>query len=196
MLHGMANVLHSHDDDADDAATLKVGAGNANNNSSSSSSSSNATVTAERYWELLQQFAKQHTESYCALDTASPPGSGHISENIHPHLGYWNTRQWRYLAGQNDYEINKGKDYFHSSFIDLVITGLLGFKATRETATGPLMLVASPLLPKTQLPAYFAIDGIRTAAHDIALVWDADGSRYARVVILMTHIDDSSTSCF
>lgn len=199
VLTGMANVLQNNN-------------GNANANANSDVTSS-SPVTIARYWQLLHQFAKQHTQSYCAIDTASPPGSGHISENIHPHLGYWNTRQWRYYSGETAHAMNKGKDYFHSSYIDLIISGLLGFKAARG-ANGELVLTASPLVPTAASPAttaaslatagqnhkqdpkeqerssravaaagaptYFAIDGIRSAAHDIALVWDADGSRYGK----------------
>ena len=192
VLHGMANVLHdfpaaAHPKPAGvSKASFTAGAAydsaeyTTNNHAEAPASApASAAVTVENYWSLLQQFARQHTQSSCALDTASPAGSGHIGENIHPHLGYWNTREWRYLA-QNEEEINKGKDYFHSSFIDLIITGLLGFKATRTAAAGPLLLTASPLIPAARLPPYFAIDGIRSAAHDIALIWDADGTRYAK----------------
>lgn len=47
------------------------------------------SVNVERYMFLLLQFARQHTQTTAAEDTAIPPHSGHIGENLHPDLGYW-----------------------------------------------------------------------------------------------------------
>jgi hypothetical protein len=155
-------------------------------------------VTAARYWTLLLQYAQQHTKSYAVDDTANPHGSGHICENIHPDLGYWNTRQWRYISNQPASAVNKGSDYFHSSFNDLIISGLLGFRADRAD-NGDLLLSASPLFSSSAesstdvvgfIPPFFAVDGIRAAAHDITLIWDVDGTRYNRGNGLTLIVDD------
>ena len=96
-------------------------------------------------------------------------------------LGYWNTREWRYLSGASSHGVNTGSDYFHSTYIDLVISGLLGVRAERADATRPehILLRASPLVPEG-VADYWAIDGIRAGGHDVAVMWDRDGARYGR----------------
>ena len=57
-----------------------------------------AVITAAEYWALLLQYVKQHTSTAAANDTAVPAGSGHVFENLHPDLGYWNNRAIMYWA--------------------------------------------------------------------------------------------------
>ena len=179
VLTGMANILHGN------FSGMAAGAPTA------------GIVTRGRYWDLLLQFARQHTRTFAVNDTAKPPGSGHIFENLHPTDGYWNTRQWRWEAHMGEALVNKGKDYFHSSFIDLVISGLLGFRATRGPASS-VVIDVSPIFPPAMLAAtsttaaalpWFALDGVRCAGHDVALVFDRDGSRYGKGKGFMLFVD-------
>jgi hypothetical protein len=165
VLRGMANVLHDFNITSD-------------------------SVNRERYMFLLLQFARQHTQTIAAEDTAVPPHSGHIFENLHPDLGYWNNVFWRAQNG-NAGDVRKGQDYFHSSWIDLVISDLLGFTASRPNADGPTMLRFAPLMEPQTAPPYFALDGVRAANHDIALLWDADGSRYGKGIGMSVLVDGS-----
>ncbi|RUT28339.1 hypothetical protein EMQ25_17295 [Arsenicitalea aurantiaca] len=63
-----------------------------------------------------------------------------------------------------------GSHYFHSSFIDLVITGLLGLRPGLGDD-----LVLNPLMEEA-LP-FFSISGLGYHGHDIALSWDSEGAR-------------------
>ena len=56
-----------------------------------------SAVSVENYWALLLKFAKQHTRTY-AVDENSGQNA-RIGENLHPDLGYWNTRNWRAQGG-------------------------------------------------------------------------------------------------
>ena len=101
---------------------------------------------------------------------------------MHPDLGYWNTRQWAYWKS-GDACHKGGRDYFHSHFIDLLMTGLLGIRVVEAPPHAEhRMLEVSPLLPPSLLARtpFFAIDGVRVGDSDVAVVWDADGKRYGK----------------
>ena len=123
-------------------------------------------VTVETYYSLLLQFARQHTRTF-AIDE-NPGQDARIGENLHPDLGYWNTRNWRAQGGMAIGPTYRGNDYFHSSFIDLVINGLVGLDATNRSGT-QVTLSVEPLLPVENV-SFFCLDGVRTAAHDVAVV--------------------------
>ena len=124
-------------------------------------------VTVDNYYSLLLQFARQHTRTF-AIDE-NPGQDARIGENMHPDLGYWNTRNWRAQGGEAIGPSYRGNDYFHSSFIDLVINGLVGLDVTKRSGTTVTLSVA-PLLPAGSNVSHFCLDGVRTAAHDIAVV--------------------------
>lgn len=118
-------------------------------------------VHADTYWALLLQFARQHTRTFAVEE--NPGQDARIGENMHPDLGYWNTRNWRAQGGAAIGPAYRGNDYFHSSFIDLVVNGLIGLDATNRsrpyyssaadgspmvsTTTTTLSVVVEPLLP-------------------------------------------------
>jgi hypothetical protein len=47
-----------------------------------------SVLDLRQYWQMLQQYLRQHTATTAVNDTAKPKGSGHIFENLHPDLGY------------------------------------------------------------------------------------------------------------
>lgn len=128
-------------------------------------------MTRDRYYELLLQYARQHTLTTAVNDTAQPAGSGHIFENLHPDLGYWNNRARMYWKASP--QRNMGDNYDHSSFCDLVISGLLGLHPQQNNS-----LVVDPLVPANV--QHFALDHVRYRGHYISIVWDADGKKYRR----------------
>ena len=81
---------------------------------------SSSMLSQPEYVHLLQQYARQHTKTLADPDTADPKGSGHIYEVLHPDLGYWIDHQ--------DGDTEMGEDYNHSTFIDLVLSGLFGLR--------------------------------------------------------------------
>ena len=107
-------------------------------------------------------------------------------------LGYWNTRYWRAQAGDLIGATYRGNDYFHSSYLDLIINGLIGLDAANRSADGlKLTLSVKPLLPDSANVSHFCLDGVRTAAHDITVVYDATGGHYGRGKGLMLMVDGS-----
>ncbi|MDR1959463.1 MAG: hypothetical protein LBQ54_10570 [Planctomycetaceae bacterium] len=110
-----------------------------------------------------------------------------IDENINPFTGDWiaRTRLKTWKNGTWDPEkggIERGKDYNHSSFCDLVINGLIGFRPLLENA-----FEVCPLVPPEV--EYFALDKLRYHGKDITIIWDKNGSRYQKSVGFRVMID-------
>jgi hypothetical protein len=108
-------------------------------------------VTRADYLRLLQTFAKTHRKN----------GRPYLAEACHPDTGSW--------EGHDGY--NHSEHYFHSSFTDLVITGLVGLRP-RDDDTLELKPLAPPEWP------YFALDGVPYRGHLVSVLWDRDGTRY------------------
>jgi hypothetical protein len=108
----------------------------------------------------------------------------------------------RYWAGDDKAGIDKGKDYFHSSFIDLIIGGLIGVKIaprpnqTRVTTAQLMQVEISPLIPQSLLDdlPYFALDGVKTIAGDVAVVYDSTGGQYAKGVGMVLMVDGATVA--
>ena len=99
-----------------------------------------------------------------------------IDENINPFNGDWisRTRLKKWKNGTWDEEfVERGKDYNHSTFADLIINGLVGIQ---PQLGGDLLI--EPLAPDSW--DYFALDGIPYRGKFISVLWDKDGSRYGK----------------
>ncbi len=82
----------------------------------------------------------------------------------------------------------KGRDprsrwYNHSTFADLVITGLVGLVPRSDD-----VLELHPLVPEATWD-WFCLDGLRYRGHDVTIVWDRDGTHYGRGPGLTAWVD-------
>ncbi len=96
-----------------------------------------------------------------------------IDENLNPETGDWISRT---LLEQRDWPNHlreRGKDYNHSTFCDLVINGLVGIRPSLEN-----QVEIFPLVPRN-IP-YFCLDNVLYHGRILTVFWDADGSRYGR----------------
>jgi hypothetical protein len=75
-----------------------------------------------------------------------------------------------------------GDDYNHSSFNDLVISGLIGL---RPQARGALQV--KPLVPDSW--RYFTLENVPYHGHNVTVLWDRDGSRYGQGPGLHLYVD-------
>jgi hypothetical protein len=110
-------------------------------------------VTPADYVKLLTTYAKTHRKN----------GKPYLAEACHPDTGSW--------EGHDGY--NHSEHYFHSSYCDLVITGLVGLRP-RDDDT----VEVHPLAPADW--PYFALDGVPYQGHLLSILWDRDGMRYNR----------------
>ena len=68
----------------------------------------------------------------------------------------------------------RGKDYNHSSFCDLILSDLLGIKLGIDN-----IIEISPLIPENW--DWFAVDNIYYQGKSLSLVWDKTGKKYLQV---------------
>lgn len=89
-----------------------------------------------------------------------------IDENLHPDKAEWPSRQI-ILATEsmrNMFPRERGKDYNHSTFCDLVISGVAGF-----IPNGSDGFIVDPLASKDW--DYFVLDNLRYRGHDVSIRW-------------------------
>lgn len=98
-----------------------------------------------------------------------------IDENLNPFTGDWIARtrlkNWGWRPAKGGYE--RGKDYNHSTFCDLVVNGLIGVRPSLENG-----LTLFPLTERT-IP-YFCLDRLPYHGKNLTIFWDADGTRYGK----------------
>ena len=126
-----------------------------------------SVVTKDDYHALLHTYA---------LDQRMD-GRPYIAEAADPMTGSW--------AGHNTFY--HSEHYFHSGFVDLVISGLVGLRPR-----GDDVLDVAPLAPDSW--PYFALEGVRYHGHDIDIAWDRDGTRYGRGAGLAVWVDGTEVA--
>jgi predicted GH43/DUF377 family glycosyl hydrolase len=131
-------------------------------------------VTRQHYLDLLEIYAKSH--HLCRADGRVVPW---IDENLNPANGDWISRT-RLKTWKNDsWDARKGgaergKDYNHSTFCDLVISGLIGLRPRADDT-----VEVNPLVPDATWD-YFCLDQIRYHGHWLSILFDKNGQRYGK----------------
>ncbi|MBI1338086.1 MAG: hypothetical protein GC164_14160 [Phycisphaera sp.] len=92
-----------------------------------------------------------------------------IDEDQNPYTGDWIARKLHHLR---DPDNERGKDYNHSTFCDLVITGLIGLRPRADDK-----IVVNPLLPDRAWD-WFMLDNVTYHGYRLTIVWDRDGNHY------------------
>lgn len=110
-------------------------------------------IGASDHTHLLKQYAQLHynPERGGILD---------LEEDYYPDTGYP-------IVG-----LKRSPHYFHSAFVDLVLSGLVGIRPSADD-----VLEVNPLIDSSTI-SYFRADRIIYHGHEIAVQWDASGSRY------------------
>jgi len=122
-------------------------------------------ITKSDFVQLLEPYSNSHRRineqgnKLCWID-----------ENINPFTGDWIARTMK--VSQNSQPEERGKDYNHSEFCDIIISDLVGLRPSMNDE-----LVIDPLLPE-DLWNWFCLDHIRYHNNNLTIVWDKDGSRY------------------
>ncbi len=117
-----------------------------------------ADVTTADYLHLLRQYTREHQ---------LPSGSLDLQEDYNPDTG-------AVIVG-----LPRSHHYLHSTYNDLLLSGLLGIRPRQDDVLElhPLLPASSPHEPAIR---YFALEGLRYHGHEIAIRYDADGTRYHR----------------
>ena len=123
----------------------------------------------DTFFRLLKQYAASHVRT--TEDGTVVPW---IDEVRHPERDDWSSRtilrDWGWKESKGGYE--RGKDYNHSTFCDLVIEGLVGVNTESETLT------ASPVIPDGW--EYFKLSRLHYRGRRYTVQYDKTGERYGR----------------
>lgn len=122
--------------------------------------------------KLVKQYAAQHVRM--REDGETVPW---IDENLHPFTGEWLARKILIEQDRTGFKKMKfperGKDYNHSTFCDLVIAGLCGLQPQED---GSMKL--DPLAPAEW--DWWCIDGVCYHGRDVTVLYDRDGTHYGK----------------
>jgi len=134
-------------------------------------------ASAADFYSLLRTYARAHTQTHA--EGAVPP---HVDEDLHPDEGYWITRR-KLFKNPGDPLKNRGDHYFHSTYCDLVISGLVGVQAPEEVgmdseANSGVEFIVNPLLPLDNSVRWFALRHLEFRNRTVDIAFDLDGSKY------------------
>jgi hypothetical protein len=138
-------------------------------------------VDRQDYLRLLKIYAGSH---YRRL--ADGRVVNWLDENLDPFTGEWLSRSmlenWGWRAEKGGRE--RGKDYNHSTFCDLIISGLVGFQPGEGDA-----FTVKPLVPDGVWD-YYSLDHLTYHGKKITVLYDRSGERYGRGKGLRVLVDD------
>jgi len=99
-------------------------------------------------------------------------GRPYVGEYMDEVTGYW-------LKGDQE----RSRYYNHSTFNDLMITGLIGLRPRADNT-----IEVNPLIPQGKWD-WFCLDKISYHNRNLTILWDKDGSRYHRGKGLRIFVD-------
>ncbi|RYP06449.1 hypothetical protein DL765_009485 [Monosporascus sp. GIB2] len=118
-------------------------------------------ISASDYFSLLLRYAASQSKD----------GKPYVAEAHHP-----DADQWIYDG------YGHSEDYNHSTFIDNIISGLIGLRAQPDDS-----LVVNPLTPPSW--EYFALENAPYHGHLVTILWDSTGNRYGQGRGLRVYVD-------
>jgi len=126
-----------------------------------------SVIGKQDYFEVLSAYAKsQH------LKRESGVVVPWIDEDLNPLTGDWIARTIMRGKGKEIYE--RGKDYNHSTFCDLIVNGLVGLRPRADDT-----IEVNPLVPEGRWN-YFCLDAVLYHGHILTIFYDKTGTRYHR----------------
>jgi hypothetical protein len=149
-------------------------------------------LTRGRFFALLQQYTAQHNAS--GSGSGSGGGAWWISEGAGRRANYsevaaaglffdglpqsWLAESGCGEDGEWTDSWSTGYKYLHSSYLDIVITGVAGLMPRAERA--PAQVLIMPLQPSDAALSWWALDGVVVGGRTVTVFWDATGERYGK----------------
>lgn len=125
-------------------------------------SSDNPVVADSVFFDEMMKYAEsQHYR-----------GKPYIGEYLDESTGYW-------LMGDRE----RSRYYNHSTFCDLVITGLVGLRPQQDGS-----IKVNPLIPEGKWD-YYCLDNVRYHGHNITILYDKYGTHYHQGKGLIVFVD-------
>jgi hypothetical protein len=110
-------------------------------------------VTDSNYFDLLETY----------VESQYYRGRPYVGEYLDEKTGYW-------LKGDEE----RSRYYNHSTFNDLIITGLVGLRPRADD-----IVEVNPLLPAGKWD-WFCLDNILYHGKILTIIWDKDGTKYKK----------------
>ncbi len=123
-------------------------------------------VSKRDYWETLGVYTRSHR-----LELEDGRVIPWIDENLNPFTGGWQARNIKIKRGRFD---GRGDHYNHSSYADLIISGLVGLRPREDD-----IVEVNPLLPEDAWD-WFCLDHLRYHGRTLTILWDRTGEKYGR----------------
>jgi hypothetical protein len=112
-----------------------------------------AVVTDSVYFRLMELY----------VESQYYRGRPYVGEYLDEKTGYW-------LKGDQE----RSRYYNHSTYNDLVITGLMGLRPRVDNT-----IAINPLIPENKW-AWFCLDNVRYHGKTVTIIWDKDGTKYKK----------------
>jgi len=140
-------------------------------------------ISKEDYFNLLQIYTKSHH-----LKNDEKVVVPWIDENLNPFTGDWISRtqlkKWDNGTWSDEKGgVERGKDYNHSTYCDLIINGLIGIRPQVND-----ILTVNPLLPDNTWN-YFCLENVMYWGKNITVIYDKTGTKYHKGKGLMLFVD-------
>ena len=119
-------------------------------------------VADTNYFKLLETY----------VESQYYRGRPYVGEYLDEKTGYW-------LMG----DAERSRYYNHSTFNDLIITGLVGLRPREDN-----VLEVHPLVPDNKWK-WFCLDNVLYHGKIITIIWDADGTKYKKGKGLSVWVD-------
>jgi hypothetical protein len=105
-----------------------------------------------------------------------------IDENLNPYSGDWLARTRMEVQKYNHGFRERGIYYNHSTYCDIIITGLAGLRPSLDN-----VLTINPLVPDDW--DWFCLDDVQYKGHTVTILWDRTGRKYNRGKGLIVFLD-------
>jgi hypothetical protein len=123
-------------------------------------------ISVEDYWKTFLIYTR--SQSLRREDGSVVP---FIDENLHPQTGEWWARAMQIRKGTF---YARGDHYNHSTYADLVITGVAGLRPR-----GDNVVEVHPLIPAGAWD-WFCLDNLPYHGHNLTILWDRTGRKFGR----------------
>jgi hypothetical protein len=112
-----------------------------------------------------------------------------IDEDLHPYSGIWLARSIIFelddpVVGKDlNHGFDRGKDYNHSSYADLIISDLVGLKSRPDD-----IVEINPLVSPSSWK-WFCLENVKYHGRDLTILYDSSGRRYGRGKGLFVYVN-------
>ena len=156
------------------------------------------TIDGGRFWDMLFDYTAMHTTKWRVMASRSTfyrnLTQSPVAEYLMDGLGeLWvgengcGDEKWTVQKGLTGPawtdRATEGYRYNHATFMDLVLSGVVGLQPMHNGS-----VIVNPLVPATILP-WWCADGVELHGKIISVVFDTDGSHYKRGTGLMVMVN-------